>query len=79
MYGGSYGRFGRGGGRDTLDNVDTLETVLLSHLPEGPPLYPDDYLTDQSARSPVPTSACGTTVRWMVTSVSPRPPRVISS
>ena len=29
--------------------------------------------------SPAPFSAGGTTVRWMVTSVSPRPPRVISS
>ena len=35
----------------TGDNVDVLESVLVSHLPEGPPLYPDDYLTDQSARS----------------------------
>ena len=35
----------------TGDNVERLEQVLLSHLPEGPPLYPDDYLTDQSARS----------------------------
>ena len=35
----------------TGDNVEALEQVLLSHLPEGPPLYPDDYLTDQSARS----------------------------
>jgi len=34
----------------TGDNVDRLEQVLLSHLPEGPPLYPDDYLTDQPAR-----------------------------
>ncbi len=35
----------------TGENVERLEQVLLSHLPEGPPLYPDDYLTDQSARS----------------------------
>lgn len=35
----------------TGDNVDALERVLLSHLPESPPLYPDDYLTDQTARS----------------------------
>lgn len=34
----------------TGENVDRLEAVLLSHLPEGPPLYPDDYLTDQTAR-----------------------------
>jgi GTP-binding protein Era len=32
------------------DNVDRLEQVLLSHLPEGAPLYPDDYLTDQPER-----------------------------
>jgi GTP-binding protein Era len=34
----------------TGENVDRLEAVLLSHLPESPPLYPDDYLTDQPAR-----------------------------
>jgi GTPase len=34
----------------TGENVDRLEEVLASHLPEGPPLYPDDYLTDQPAR-----------------------------
>jgi GTP-binding protein Era len=34
----------------TGDNVDRLERVLLSHLPEGRPLYPDDYLTDQPER-----------------------------
>ena len=32
-----------------------------------------------SAWSPEPSSVRGTTVRWMVTSVSPRPPSVISS
>jgi GTP-binding protein Era len=32
------------------DNVDRLEEVLLRHLPEGPALYPDDYLTDQPER-----------------------------
>ncbi len=32
------------------DNVDRLEAVLLSHLPEGDPLYPEDYLTDQPER-----------------------------
>jgi GTP-binding protein Era len=31
-------------------NVDRLEQVFLSHLPEGEPLYPDDYLTDQPER-----------------------------
>lgn len=34
----------------TGDNVDRLENVLLSHLPEGEPLYPDDFLTDQPER-----------------------------
>ena len=32
------------------DNVDRLEELLLKHLPEGPALYPDDYLTDQPER-----------------------------
>ncbi|MGE3276155.1 MAG: GTPase Era [Vicinamibacterales bacterium] len=31
-------------------NMDRLEEVLLSHLPEGQPLYPEDYLTDQPER-----------------------------
>lgn len=34
----------------TGENVDRLESVLLSHLPEGAPLYPEDYLTDQPER-----------------------------
>lgn len=34
----------------TGENVDRLESVILSHLPEGEPLYPDDYLTDQPER-----------------------------
>lgn len=34
----------------TGDNVDRLEQVLLSHLPEGEPQYPEDYLTDQPER-----------------------------
>jgi GTPase len=34
----------------TGDNVERLERVLMSHLPEGAPLYPDDYLTDQPER-----------------------------
>jgi GTP-binding protein Era len=34
----------------TGENVDRLEQVLLSHLPEGEPLYPADYLTDQPER-----------------------------
>jgi GTPase len=31
-------------------NVDTLERLFLRHLPEGDPLYPPDYLTDQTDR-----------------------------
>jgi len=31
-------------------NVERLEQVFLSHLPEGEPLYPEDYLTDQPER-----------------------------
>lgn len=34
----------------TGDGVGRLEAVLLGRLPEGPPLYPDDYLTDQPER-----------------------------
>lgn len=32
------------------ENVDRLEQVLLGRLPDGDPLYPDDYLTDQPER-----------------------------
>ena len=31
-------------------NVDTLEQLFLQYLPEGDPLYPPDYLTDQTER-----------------------------
>jgi GTPase len=31
-------------------NVDRLEGVFLESLPEGEPLYPDEYLTDQPER-----------------------------
>ena len=31
-------------------NVDTLEGLILRYLPEGEPLYPPDYLTDQTER-----------------------------
>jgi GTP-binding protein Era len=31
-------------------NVDALETAILQHLPEGEPMYPSDYLTDQPER-----------------------------
>ena len=31
-------------------NIETLERLFLQHLPEGEPLYPPDYLTDQTDR-----------------------------
>ncbi len=31
-------------------NIDTLERLFLERLPEGEPLYPPDYLTDQTER-----------------------------
>ncbi|MBI4887955.1 MAG: GTPase Era [Acidobacteria bacterium] len=31
-------------------NVDVLETLCLRHLPDGEPLYPADYVTDQPER-----------------------------
>ena len=31
-------------------NVETLEQLFLKYLPEGDPLYPPDYLTDQTER-----------------------------
>jgi len=31
-------------------NVDVLERLFLTYLPEGEPLYPPDYLTDQTDR-----------------------------
>jgi len=31
-------------------NVEVLERLILQYLPEGEPLYPDDYLTDQTDR-----------------------------
>ena len=34
----------------TGSNVDRLEQVFLDYLPEGEPLYPDEYLTDQPER-----------------------------
>jgi GTP-binding protein Era len=34
----------------TGDNVDRLERAIIDRLPEGSPLYPDDYLTDQPER-----------------------------
>jgi GTP-binding protein Era len=35
----------------TGDGVDALEAELLAALPEGDPLYPEDYLTDQTERT----------------------------
>jgi GTP-binding protein Era len=32
------------------ENIDRLERVILDHLPEGEPIYPVDYLTDQPER-----------------------------
>lgn len=37
----------------TGDNVSHLEEVILDALPEGQPLYPADYLTDQPEREMV--------------------------
>jgi GTP-binding protein Era len=34
----------------TGDGVERLEQVFLAHLPEGPPLYPGDVLTDKPER-----------------------------
>lgn len=34
----------------TGDNVDRLEEVLIGHLPEGEPLYPEETLTDLPER-----------------------------
>src|SRR5206468_4629847 len=34
----------------TGDNVDRLERAIIDRLPEGDPIYPDDYLTDQPER-----------------------------
>jgi len=34
----------------TGDNIDRLERSLIDRLPEGEPLYPQDYLTDQPER-----------------------------
>jgi GTP-binding protein Era len=34
----------------TGDGVETLERLLLAKMPEGEPLYPDDFLTDQPQR-----------------------------
>jgi GTPase len=36
---------------ETGDGVDALERVLLEHLPESEPIYPEDFLTDQAERT----------------------------
>jgi GTPase len=33
------------------DNISELERVILRHVPEGAPLYPADFLTDQPERA----------------------------
>ena len=35
----------------TGDGVERLERVLLEQMPEGEPIFPDDYLTDQPERA----------------------------
>ena len=35
----------------TGDNVDRLERLFLDYLPEGQPMYPTDYVTDQPERA----------------------------
>jgi len=35
----------------TGDGVDRLERVLLEHLPDGAPIYEEDFLTDQPERT----------------------------
>ncbi|CAN5869472.1 GTPase Era [soil metagenome] len=34
----------------TGENVERLEALLLAHLPDGEPIYDEDYLTDQPER-----------------------------
>src|SRR4029077_14478969 len=34
----------------TGDGVDALETAVIAQLPDGPHLYPAEYLTDQPER-----------------------------
>ena len=35
----------------TGEGVDRLEQILLEHLPEADPIYPEDFLTDQAERT----------------------------
>ena len=32
------------------EGLDVLKQAIIKHLPEGPAIFPDDYLTDQPAR-----------------------------
>lgn len=32
------------------DGLEKLKSIIREHLPEGPPLFPEDYLTDQPMR-----------------------------
>lgn len=34
----------------TGEGLEDLKRVIIQHLPEGPPLFPEDYLTDQPMR-----------------------------
>jgi GTP-binding protein Era len=34
----------------TGEGLDALKQAIIRHLPEGPAIFPDDYLTDQPAR-----------------------------
>lgn len=34
----------------TGNGLDELKRVIVAHIPEGPPVFPDDYLTDQPMR-----------------------------
>jgi GTP-binding protein Era len=36
---------------ETGDGIERLEQVLLEHLPEADPIYPEDFLTDQPERT----------------------------
>jgi GTPase len=36
---------------ETGDGVEKLEKVMLEHLPESDPIYPEDFLTDQAERT----------------------------
>ena len=47
--------------RRDRDGVDRLERVLLEQLPEGDPIFPDDYLTDQPERA-WPPRWCGRSI-----------------